>query len=210
MGCSAGDMDCLAPERPSRRVRITKSFEIGAHEVTQRQWQAVMGSNPSFFKGDDLPVERVNWNDIQSFLTKLNAANDGYQYRLPTEAEWEYAARAGTTQAVPGEIKNVAWFNENSEKAPHPVGQKQANAWGLYDTLGNTAEWVQDFFAVDYFTTGPAVDPPGPASGKNHVLRGGSWAAPGTQVRLSYRIQMEPFSSNPTIGFRLVRVPGSR
>jgi formylglycine-generating enzyme required for sulfatase activity len=210
MGCSPGDADCAAPEQPAHRVRITRPFEIAAHEITQRQWQAVMGSNPSYFKGDDLPVERVSWNDTQAFLEKLNATNDGYHYRLPTEAEWEYAARAGNTSAMPGEQSSVAWFDRNSEKASHRVGQKQPNAWGLYDTLGNVSEWVQDFFAVDYYSAATTADPSGPASGKNHVLRGGSWAGSSMQARVSYRVQMEPFSTNATIGFRCVRVPNNR
>jgi len=210
MGCSRGDADCIAPEQPSHRVRITRPFEIGAHEVTQRQWQAVMGSNPSYFKGEDLPVERVNWNDIQTFLGKLNAANDGFLYRLPTEAEWEYAARAGNAAATYGELRDVAWFDANSEKMPHERGGKRPNAWGLYDMLGNVYEWVQDFFAVDYYAASPESDPPGPTSGKTHVIRGGSWAASGMQLRVSYRVQLEPFSTNPTIGFRCVRVPNNR
>ena len=205
MGCSAGDKDCPAPEKPARRVRITRGFEIGRYEVTQAEWQAVMGSNPSHFLGDNLPVDQVSWNDVQQFIEKMNARNDGYRYRLPTEAEWEYAARAGSTTATAGELDKVAWVAENSQKTPHPVGQKQPNAWGLYDMIGNMSEWVQDWWKLDYYSTGPTDDPPGPATGSHRVLRGGSWSATPLQARVSYRIQMETSEGNATMGFRCAR-----
>src|SRR5579863_7274195 len=116
MGCSTGDTGCTADEKPAHRVQITKAFEIGKYEVTQAQWKAIMGSNPSTIKGDDHPVETVSKNDVHDFLAKLNARNDGYKYRLPTEAEWEYAARAGTTGPQPGSsLDEVAWYGANSE-----------------------------------------------------------------------------------------------
>jgi formylglycine-generating enzyme required for sulfatase activity len=207
MGCSASDAECAAPEKPARRVRITRAFEIGRFEVTQAQWQAVMGTSPSYFKGENLPVERVSWTDIQQFMEKLNAANDGYRYRLPTEAEWEYAARAGSAAARHGEAAEVAWFDANSEKATHPVGQKKPNAWGIHDMLGNVSEWVQDYFALDYYASGPEADPQGPAKGMNRVLRGGSWAAGAWQTRVSHRVQIDPTGRTATMGFRCVREP---
>src|SRR5580700_3122815 len=121
MGCSTGDNDCNADEKPAHRVQITKPFEIGKYEVTQAQWQAMMGSNPSTIKGDDHPVESVSKDDAHSFLAKLNAQNDGYKYRLPTEAEWEYAARAGTKGPLTGPLDDVAWYGANSEDETHPV-----------------------------------------------------------------------------------------
>jgi len=165
MGCSANDNACNDDEKPTHRVRITKPFEIGKYEVTQAQWRAVMGANPSVMQGDGRPVESVSKGEAQDFLNKLNALNDGYRYRLPTEAEWEYAARAGTTGAYAGKLDDVAWYAANSEDETHPVGKKKPNAWGLYDMEGNVREWVQDFYAANYYTSSPAEDPTGPAAG---------------------------------------------
>jgi formylglycine-generating enzyme required for sulfatase activity len=161
MGCSTDDPACVADEKPAHRVQLTKPFEIGRYEVTQAQWQAVMGSNPSTVKGDDHPVETVSKNDVHDFLAKLNARNDGYVYRLPTEAEWEYAARAGTTGA-PASLDEVAWYGANSGDETHPVGQKKPNGWGLYDMLGNVREWVEDNYTRDYYGNSPPADPTGP------------------------------------------------
>jgi formylglycine-generating enzyme required for sulfatase activity len=160
MGCSEGDNACDADEKPAHRVRITKGFEIGKYEVTQAQWQAVMGSNPSTIKGDDRPVETVSKNEAHDFLARLNSRNDGYHYRLPSEAEWEYAARAGGAPAGP--LDEVAWYAANSGDETHPVGTKKPNAWGIYDMLGNVREWVEDLYARDFYSNSPPADPIGP------------------------------------------------
>jgi formylglycine-generating enzyme required for sulfatase activity len=164
MGCSTGDSDCQGDEKPVHRVQITKAFEIGKYEVTQAQWQAVMGSNPSTIKGEDHPVETISKEEAQDFLAKLTARNDGYHYRLPTEAEWEYAARAG--ESTPVSLDEVAWYAANSDDQSHPVGQKKPNAWGLYDTLGNVREWVSDQYAMNFYSNSPLADPAGPQAGQ--------------------------------------------
>ena len=230
MGCSAGDKDCNADEGPAHRVQITRAFEIGKYEVTQSQWQAVMGSNPSTIKGDDRPVETVSKNDVHDFLERLNARNDGYRYRLPTEAEWEYAARAGTTAAAPAALDEVAWYAGNSGDETHPVGQKKPNAWGLYDMLGNVREWVEDVYTRDFYNNSPVADPAGPQGrqgaprGGNPpggrrgfgggpvrqlpIIRGGAWDNPASFVRVSARYHYYgPTLRMSDIGFRAVRVP---
>ena len=166
MGCSVGDIDCNDDERPIHRVQITKPFEIGKYEVTQAQWQAVMGSNPSTIKGDDRPVESISKIEAEDFLNKLNQRNDGYRYRLPTEAEWEYAARAGSKEPYASRLDDIAWYAGNSDDETHPVGQKKPNAWGLYDTQGNVRELVADLYGNNYYSNSPVADPTGPAPGQ--------------------------------------------
>jgi formylglycine-generating enzyme required for sulfatase activity len=160
-------------EEPVHEVTLSKGFYLQTTEVTQRQWEAVMGTNPSYFKGPDRPVENVSWGDIQGFLRKLNAREKGSRYRLPTEAEWEYACRAGQKPEEAGNSGDVGWSSEDSEGVTHPVGQKKPNAWGLYDMRGNVWEWVQDWYGP--YSAERQVDPQGPQSGVFRVLRGGSW-----------------------------------
>ncbi len=208
MGCSPGDNDCGDEEKPAHRVKITKAFEIGKYEVTQAQWEAVMGANPSASRGPDLPVEQVSWYDVQEFLGAMNGRNDGYFYRLPTEAEWEFAARAGTTGIRYGELDAIAWYGRNSGDQPHPAGGKQPNAWGLYDMLGNVWEWCQDWYQADSYkvsATSQAVDPRGPSKGEFRVMRGGSWYKYLWFMRASSRFWERPSGRYRHLGFRCVR-----
>jgi formylglycine-generating enzyme required for sulfatase activity len=203
MGCSEGDRRCDPDENPAHQVRLTKSFGIGKFEVTQAQWTALMQSNPSRFKGDMLPVETITFDQVQEFLKGMNARNDGFKYRLPTEAEWEYAARAGTTGPNTGPLDEVAWHMGNSGGMSHPVGGKKPNAWGLHYMEGNVYEWTQDWF-FDY-EEDPQTDPKGPETGFERVVRGGSWESTPTGARTTNRNRLEPDGNNYNIGFRLVR-----
>jgi formylglycine-generating enzyme required for sulfatase activity len=204
MGCSSGDSECYDSEKPQHRVRISKGFEMGKYPVTQAMWESVMGSNPSYLKGADMPVIFVSWNHVQEFLRRLNAKNDGYRYRLPTEAEWEYAARAGSTSARYGSLDSVAWYHDNAHNLLRPVGQKRPNAWGLYDMLGNIYQWVQDYFEK-YDEQSPVTDPQGPSSGWYRVLRGGSVYENDRNVRASHRNSQPPERTSTSNGFRCVR-----
>ena len=198
------------------RVRITRGFWMGKCEVTQAQWQAVMGSNPSYFKncGGNCPVEKVSWNEVQEFIGKLNGRSGGRRYRLPTEAEWENAARAGTTtNTYAGDItkprgndpvlNRIAWYGKNSGGRTHPVGRKAPNAFGLHDMLGNVWEWVGDRFG-DY-PGGTVADPGGPRSGSSRVFRGGSWNSYARLCRSAYRGRLSPGYRFIHLGFRLLR-----
>jgi formylglycine-generating enzyme required for sulfatase activity len=206
MGCSLNDNQCQPPEMPSHRVGITKAFEIGKYEVTQAQWESVMGTNPSKFKGADRPVENLNtWLDTQEFIDVLNAIGDGYRYRLPTEAEWEYVARAGSTGPYPSAMDDIAWYSNNAGRQTHPVGQKQPNAWGVYDILGNVSEWVEDWYSATYYSESPGLDPRGPLAGSMHFVRGGSVYDIPLWIRVSYRGRKGPVSDRDSYGMRLVR-----
>jgi formylglycine-generating enzyme required for sulfatase activity len=178
MGCSQPDDHCSADETPRHRVQISKAFEIGKYEVTQGQWVALMQTNPSGSKEDTRPVETVSKLEAQDFIAKLNAAADGYRYRLPTEAEWEYAARAGMDAPYSGPLDQVAWYAANADDETHPVGQKKPNAWGLYDVQGNVREWVSDLYSANYYNNSPSVDPTGPPPG-GRGARGGPGGGPG-------------------------------
>jgi formylglycine-generating enzyme required for sulfatase activity len=193
--------EAYAEEKIVHQITLS-GFEIGKYEVTQAEWVSVMGSNPSFFKGDRLPVERVEWEDIQPYIRKLNEAT-GKKYRLPTEAEWEYACRAGTTGDRYGELNSIAWYSENSGGRTHEVGGKAPNGFGLYDTLGNVFEWCADWYA-DY-SAEPVTNPKGPYSGIHHVLRGGSWLFEAVVERASFRNLHVPSHAHDLLGFRLAR-----
>ncbi|MCL2123276.1 MAG: formylglycine-generating enzyme family protein, partial [Desulfovibrionaceae bacterium] len=161
-------------ETPAHRVTISKPFYLGKCEVTQEQWEAVMGSNPSRFKGPHHPVDSVSWNDAQEFVRRLNVKERHKRYRLPTEAEWEYAARAGTSTAYffgddSSALPGYAWYFGNSDSTSHPVGQKPPNAWGLHDVHGNVFELTRDWFGGKYYADSPETDPKGPSSGAGRV-----------------------------------------
>jgi formylglycine-generating enzyme required for sulfatase activity len=201
-------------ERPRHPVTISKSFYLGKYEVTQEQWVAVMGSNPSRFKAPKNPVEYVSWTDVQRFIGLLNKKEGTNVYRLPTEAEWEYAARAGTTSAYffgddASSLDQYAWYKGNSDGKTHPVGQKQPNPWGLYDMHGNVREWVEDWYAKGYLRN-PEIDPTGPPErvykDDIHVLRGGSYREEDVKsFRTATRHAYTTTHSSDNHGFRLVR-----
>ena len=204
---SPEDEEGRSSDERQREVRISQGFWMGKYEVTQGEWEAVMGTNPSGFPecGARCPVEQVSWDDVQEFIRRLNERESasGYVYRLPTEAEWEYAARAGTTGARHGELDEVAWYSDNSGPTTHPVGEKQANAWGLHDTLGNVWEFVADWYGE--YPAGAVTDPQGPDTGSGRVIRGGSWGGGAGYVRSAVRFSRSPGHRDGFIGFRLVR-----
>jgi formylglycine-generating enzyme required for sulfatase activity len=204
MGSDTGDQD----ERPVHQVTISKAFYMGKYEVTQGQWQTVMGTNPSASPGDaNRPVEQVSWNEAQTFLSKLNAMEGVQLYRLPTEAEWEYAARAGSTTIYgfgndPKQLGEYAWYRSNSGHRTHPVGQKRPNAWGLYDVLGNVWEWVQDWDGK--YLAGPVTDPKGPGTGTYRMRRGCGWNNEANVCRVANRYSVIGYRDD-FLGFRVVR-----
>ena len=207
MGASADDSEADVWEKPAHRVTVS-SFYIGKYEVTQAQWKAVMGTNPSLFKGDNLPVEQVSWNDVQEFIRKLNAQT-GKTYRLPTEAEWEFAARGGNSSrgykySGSNDIGSVAWYKSNSNSQTHPVGTKAPNELGIYDMTGNVWEWCSDWYSSSYYSNSPSTNPKGPTSGSRRVLRGGSWFSSAGDCRVSSRVTCNLDSGRGDIGFRLV------
>lgn len=200
-----GSNDGESREQPIHSVTLS-SYSIGKYTVTQAQWKAVMGTNPSSFKDcDNCPVENVSWNDIQEFLKKLNQIT-GKNYRLPTEAEWEYAARGGNksngyTYSGSNTIDNVAWYSSNSSNKTHPVGEKQANELGIYDMSGNVFEWCSDWF--DDYSSGSQTNPTGPSFGSDRVVRGGGWVHSATVCRVANRRKFTPGTRDSIFGFRL-------
>ena len=207
MGASDDDADATDREKPAHEVTLS-SYSIGETEVTQALWHAVMGSNPSDFTGDlQRPVEQVSWNDCQSFIARLNQLT-GKNFRLPTEAEWEYAARGGKNSqgyiyAGSNSIGEVAWYTSNSNLTTHPVATKAPNELGLYDMTGNVTEWCQDLYNYMYYSNSPTDNPTGPLSGSSHLLRGGSWAVSAEVCRVSARYVGFPASANNVLGLRL-------
>jgi formylglycine-generating enzyme required for sulfatase activity len=226
MGCSASELfPCFDNEYPKHPVTLTNAFYLGRYEVTQAQWQARMGSNPSFFQSPssdvpadqvpNRPVERVSWNMIAGaggFMAQTGM-------RLPTEAEWEFAYRAGTTRAFHGFTGylngtnneslagNIAWYGSNSNSQTRPVGGKAGNGFGLHDMSGNVWEWVNDRYSDSYYASSPAQNPPGPASGSSRVFRGGSWYFLTNYLRASARNYLTPGATVNDIGCRAARNP---
>jgi len=230
MGCSPGDRECQSDERPQHAVKINEGFYLGKYEVTQAQWEAIMGNNPSRFQGDKRPVDSVSWNDARDFIRRLNEKEGTDKYRLPTEAEWEYAARAETVTKFPFEearAGDYAWYWKNAGHGTHPVGTKLPNPWKLHDMHGNVWEWVQDWYHPDYYalsqTTSPSVlvktrelvtgskvvvvDPQGATEGTGRVLRGGSWSNDLRYLRSPHRNFYAPDYRSSNVGFRVAVTP---
>ncbi len=207
MGSPAGE-PMRQDEEVQRRVRLTKPFRVSATEVTQRQWLAVMGSSRSAHQGPDLPATSMSWPEANEFCQKLSEKEQA-TYRLPTEAEWEYACRAGG-DGVPaaGEREAVAWFAANSDEAIQPVGKKRPNAWGLFDVLGNVAEWTADAYGP-YPRGDEDEDPTGPATGGTRVVRGGSWRSFPPALRCAARASAGGAYQLPHVGLRVVQETGA-
>jgi len=209
-----GDVQSIQDETPAHKVRISRDFWLGATEVTQGQWLKLMGTRPgpaALWRRKDwqrLPVVSISWNDAQRFIRKLNAQEKTKAYRLPSEAEWEYAARAGSTDARPfpkEQLDDYAWYLKNSQDEPQAVASKPANAWGLHDTLGNAWEWVADRYSENYYARAPATDPQGPGSGTQRVRRGGSYHCEPYLMRVNYRAADTPDTRYSVMGFRVLR-----
>jgi len=207
MGCGGEQgSDCNSDERPQHSVTLS-SFYIGKYPITQAQWKVIIGwDNPSHFKGENLPVELISWNHAQAFITKLNTVT-GKQYRLATEAEWEYAARGGNKSkgykySGSNNLNDVAWYSTNSGSSSQPVGTKQSNELGIYDMSGNVWEWCQDWY--DTYPSSTQSNPTGPPSGFTRVFRGGSWYNSAVFCRVSHRSGNAPDDISSIFGFRVV------
>lgn len=226
MGASDNDSQALPFERPQHRVRISRPFYLARFEVTQAEWEAVIGSNPydrarsnPFYNlpGMAKRITRsnhpatVSWNDAQEFIARLNEKEGANIYRLPSEAEWEYAARAGTVTVYSfgndaRQLDAHAWHGGDFQTGgTHPIGQKKPNPWGLYDMHGNAWEWVQDWFDPNFYANSPQDDPKGPPTGNKRVVRGGSWHITADSWRSSFRREYAPDYRGISIGFRIVR-----
>jgi len=205
-----GSNDEAADRKPAHTVTL-KDFKMGRYEVTEAQWNAVMGNNPSSYEYcSDCPVVNVSWNEIQEFIQKLNAMT-GKVFRLPTEAEWEYAARGG--QATRGKKlsgkarpQTIAWYEANSKNHIHKIGRKQPNELDLYDMSGNAEEWCADWYGKDYYTKHDTNNPTGPDGGNSRVVRGGSWESTLSELTVTRRAAYLPDTKSGSLGFRLVEV----
>ncbi len=189
--------------KPRHMVRLTQGFEMAVTETTEKQWNAVMTGKET---GSQFPKSEVSWNEVQSFIAKLNAKNDGFRYRLPTEAEWEYAALGKTTVDRPRNSMDVAWYHDNSGDRKQEVRKLLPNGYGLHDMLGNVSEWTSDWFEQDYYASSPAVNPMGGKTGEIKISRGGSYETFGMQLATNWRFGDKPDFKAPILGFRVVRV----
>ncbi len=210
MGSPEDEADSLDDET-QHRVTLTRGFWMAKTETTQGQWERVMGENPSAFEGEDPPVENVSWDAVQGWLEKMNETTplpSGWKWALPTEAQWEYACRAGTESAFAGYLDEMAWYDENSGSTTNPVGTKKANAWGLHDMHGNVWEWCSDWYG-DY-SSGSSSDPTGATTGVFRVLRGGSWYCVAQDCRSALRSRSSPGFRGRGLGFRPALVPSVR
>ena len=205
-------LEHLKKELPAHKVQISKQFHLATTEVTQGMWYELMGYQPGKGKRwqredwKELPVSRVSWQSVHEFIDIINDLDDDYRYRLPTEAEWEYAARAGTSGLRPfnyDEMAEYAWFRESSGNKPMPVGTLKPNAWGLYDMIGNLWEWVDDSYDSDYYQTSPSIDPSGAEPSARKSMRGGSYHCTPERVRVGVRGSYVEYRSLSTLGFRL-------
>ena len=206
MGATPEMENPLDDEKPAHQVTLTNDYYIGKYEVTQALWKAVMGNNPSYSKGNNLPVERVSWDDCQEFISKLNRIT-GKKFRLPTEAEWEYAARGGNKSrgyqySGSSNLYDVDWYKDNSGSKTHAVGTKQPNELGIYDMCGNVWEWCQDWYGK--YSSSSQTNPTGANSGSNRVYRGGGWGSSARYCRLSCRCGSTPVDRGSYLGLRLV------
>ena len=208
--CAPGSFMMGSPEdeedrdddETQHKVTLTKGFWLGKYPVTQSQWESAMGDNPSWYEGDDNPVNFVSWDDCKEFIKKINSRFN-FTARFPTEAEWEYACRAGEEGAYSGtgDLDDMGWYDENSDGETHPVGEKEPNDWGFYDMHGNVLEWCADWYGS--YPTKAVTDPKGPSSGVNRVLRGGYWFDGAGDCRSAYRYNFNPDIGDGRFGFRL-------
>ena len=211
-----GDDNSQVDRSPAHLVKLD-NFQLSAYEVTQRQWRAVMDNNPSSYQCDDCPVNNVSYDDVQEFISKLNKTLGGH-YRLPTEAEWEFAARGGQLEVLhnvedPNAYgkqlsgrrlpQTIAWYQRNSDDHMHKIGVKKPNELGIYDMSGNVEEWCSDFYAATYYTNKPISNPKGPDSGPSHVVRGGSYFSEANELSVTRRAAYVPNTRSITLGFRL-------
>jgi formylglycine-generating enzyme required for sulfatase activity len=199
MGCDT----CRDGEKPEHMVEISRPFQLGRTEVTEKHWNAVMTGKAT---GTNKARVNVSWNETQQFIAKLNALGDGFHYRLPSEAEWEYAARANDPNEYPKNLLDIAWTSSNSRDQVQEVATaKMSNIWGLYDMMGNVSEWTNDFLAVDYYEKSPGKDPKGPATGTARVFRGGHGGMGDMAAHYAFRAADEPTARGEWVGFRIAR-----